>query len=51
MQDRSIGWLPSVCAWTEDHMHENWGLNRSVGVCPDRESNLQPFSYRMTPTN
>ena len=40
MRERSIDLLSSVYAWTKDQ-------TCNIGICPDRESNLQPFGYGM----
>ena len=37
--ERSVDWLPPICALTMDQTH-------NLGMCPDRESNLQPFGVR-----
>ena len=39
-RERSISWLPPICAQTEG--------THNPGVYPDWESNLQPFGYGMT---
>ena len=41
-RERSINQLPPVCAQSRAHTH-------NPGLCPDRELNPQPFSYRMIP--
>ena len=53
MRERSIDWLPPVhigprviCAWMAEHVHPDWGPNPCM--CPDWESNLQPFSNGTT---
>ena len=38
MCKRSNNWLPPKCTWTGD-----WTCN--LRMCPDQESNLQPFGY------
>ena len=45
MYQRNIHWLPPVCTPTGDH-------TCNLGMCPDRESNLQRFGISNdTPTN
>ena len=39
MWERNINWLPPIHALTGDRTH-------ILGMCPDRESNLQPFTVR-----
>ena len=34
---------PFVASYTHPHRQLDWGTNRSLGMCPDRESNPQPF--------
>ena len=42
--ERNIDWLPCT--------HPNQGSNPNLGMCPDWESNLQPFSVQdYAPTN
>ena len=44
-KDRNIDWLPPVCTTTRDR-------TSTLGVCPDRGSNLQPFDVWVgIPTN
>ena len=38
-RERDLERLPSICTPTRDG-------TRSLGMCPDRESNWRPFSWR-----
>ena len=37
--------VPPVCAQTGDRTHSEPPLNCNLGMCPEWESNLQPFGY------
>ena len=45
MWEKNIDWLPPVCTPTLDQIH-------NLGMCSDRELNLQPFgTQNNVPTN
>lgn len=47
MRERSTDWLPPTQAWTRTCARtQTEDRNCSLGVCSDREPNLQSFSYR-----
>ena len=46
MQERNISWFPSISTWTQDRTHRDQDVTCNLGMCPDQDSNPQPFSYR-----
>lgn len=46
MRERSVYWLPLLRTWTRNLNILTGDQTHSPGTHPDRESSLQPFSYR-----
>ena len=44
---RNIDWLLPICTCTGDHTCSYWDGTCNLGMCPELESNPQPFGYGM----